>query len=278
MIPLHGIPQLISTERPDKCAKYLMQGRVIILVNGNPYALIAPAVLEDFISSPEDTNLKVVFANFLRLLRYIAYFITLLLPGLFIAVTSFHQELLPTELLFSIIESRSNIPFPIIFELLIMEISFELIREGGLRIPSPIGSTLGIVGALIIGDAAVTANIVSPLLIIIVAITGLSSFAIPDYSFSFHLRIYRFAFTLVGYIAGFLGIALGLFIYMNLICSMRSFGVSYVSPMSPISSYGPRGLFVKSFYKQEKRPSFVAPIKTDAQPKISKKWKNTNIF
>ena len=159
-----------------------------------------------------------------------------------------------------------------------MEISFELIREGGLRIPSPIGSTLGIVGALIIGDAAVTANIVSPLLIIIVAITGLSSFAIPDYSFSFHLRIYRFAFTLIGYIAGFLGIALGLFIYMNLICSMRSFGVSYVSPISPISSYGPRGLFVKSFYKQEKRPSFVAPIKTDAQPKISKKWKNTNIF
>ena len=267
-----GIPQLVSTERPDKCAKHLMQGRVVILVNGNPYALIAPAVLADFLSSPEDTNLKVVFANFLKMLRFLAYFITLLLPGMFIAVTSFHQELLPTELLFSMLGGRANVPFPIIFELLIMEISFELIREGGLRIPSPIGSTLGIVGALIIGDAAVTANIVSPILIIIVAITGLSSFAIPDYSFSFHLRVYRFIFTLLGYIAGFLGIALGLFVYINLLCELKSFGISYVSPIAPMSSFGPNAFFVKPTFKQEKRASFVAPIKTDAQPKISKKW------
>ena len=129
-------------------------------------------------------------------------FITLLLPGFYIAITSYHQELIPTELLFSILVARESVPFPIIVELLIMEISFELIREGGLRVPSPIGPTLGIVGALILGDAAVTANIVSPILIIIVAITGLASFAIPDFSFGFHLRVYRFIFILLGYTCG----------------------------------------------------------------------------
>ena len=192
-----GVPSLISTERPDKCANYLMQGRVVILMNGTPYATTAPAVLIDFLSSPEDYNLKVFFANFLKVLRFFSYFITLLAPGIFIAITSFHQELIPTELLLSILASRQNVPFPILFELFLMEISFELIRESSLRVPGPVGATLGIVGALILGDAAVTAHIVSPILIIVVAITGLSSFAIPDFSFSFHLRVYRFLFILV---------------------------------------------------------------------------------
>ena len=151
----------------------------------------------DFLSSPEDDNLKVFFANFLKVLRFFSYFITLLAPGFFIAITSFHQELIPTELLLSILASRQNVPFPILFELFLMEISFELIRESSLRVPGPVGATLGIVGALILGDAAVTAHIVSPILIIVVAITGLSSFAIPDFSFSFHLRVYRFLFILV---------------------------------------------------------------------------------
>ena len=141
--------------------------------------------------------MKVFFANFLKVLRFFSYFITLLAPGFFIAITSFHQELIPTELLLSILASRQNVPFPILFELFLMEISFELIRESSLRVPGPVGATLGIVGALILGDAAVTAHIVSPILIIVVAITGLSSFAIPDFSFSFHLRVYRFLFILV---------------------------------------------------------------------------------
>lgn len=141
----YGIPQVLATERPDKCSKSLYQGRVVVLLNGNPYALIMPAAAVDFLSSPEDTNLKSNFANFLRFLRLIATAITLLLPGIYIAITNFHQELLPTELLFSILSSRENVPFPIIVELLVMEISFELIREAGIRIPSPIGSTISIV-------------------------------------------------------------------------------------------------------------------------------------
>lgn len=137
-----GVPEMLSTERPDKAVKYLLYGRVVIIVNGTPYGIIVPAVLIDFLTSSEDTNLKVNFANFLRGLRILASFMTLLLPGLYVALTSFHQEILPTGLLYSILASRENVPFPIIFEILLMEISFELIREAGLRVPSPIGPTI----------------------------------------------------------------------------------------------------------------------------------------
>lgn len=137
-----GIPEMLSTERPDKVTKYLLNGRVVIIVNGTPYGIVIPAVLIDFLASPEDTNLKVTFANFLRGLRILACIITLLLPGLYVAITSFHQEILPTGLLYSILASRENVPFPIILEILLMEFSFELIREAGLRVPSPIGPTI----------------------------------------------------------------------------------------------------------------------------------------
>ena len=136
------IPLILSTERPDKASKNLFEGKVVVLVNGNPYALIMPATYIDFIASPEDENLKPSFANFLKIIRGISIFITLLLPAIWIAITNFHQELIPTELLFSIIASRENVPFPIIFEMLLMEFSFELIREAGLRVPSPIGPTI----------------------------------------------------------------------------------------------------------------------------------------
>lgn len=137
-----GIPQVLSTERPDKVTKYLLRGRVVVLVNGAPYGIIMPAILIDFLTSPEDSNLKANFGNFLRTLRILAAVITLLLPGLYVAITSFHQEILPTALLYSILASRESVPFPVIVEILLMEISFELIREAGLRVPSPIGPTI----------------------------------------------------------------------------------------------------------------------------------------
>ncbi len=268
-----GIPKIISTERPDKCTKYLLQGRVVVLVNGNPYALIMPATIEDFLFSPEDTNQIPLFANFLRIIRIIAAIITLLLPGIYMAITSFHQELLPTELLFSILAARENVPFPIIFELLLMEFSFELIREAGLRVPSPIGSTIGIVGALILGDAAVNAGIVSPTLIIIVAITGIASFAIPDFAFGFHLRIFRFLFIALGVSTGFLGIGIGLFIYATGLCSLKSFGVPYTTPIAPAFHSKGNGYFIPPIWKQEYRASFISPKKEKTQDKISMKWK-----
>lgn len=268
-----GIPQVLSTERPDKAAKYLLKGRVVVIVNGTPYGLIMPAILIDFLTSPEDTNLKVNFANFLRSLRFLAAFITLLLPGLYVAVTSFHQEILPTSLLFSILAARENVPFPIIVEILLMEISFELIREAGLRVPSAIGPTIGIVGALVLGQAAVSAGIVSPILIIVVAITGIASFAIPDFSFGFHLRYFRFAFVLLGFMAGFLGIALGLFVYISLVCSLKSFGISYTTPFAPASNSKGNGYLLSPIWKREYRPSYIASKREKEQEKISMKWK-----
>lgn len=266
-------PQILKTERPDKATKYLYGGRVIVLINGNPYALIMPATLIDFIASPEDTNLKFQFANFLKFLRLLAIGITLLLPGLYVAITDFHQELLPTELLFSILASRENVPFPVIFEILVMEISFELIREAGLRVPSPVGPTIGIVGALVLGQAAVSANIVSPILIIIVAITAIASFAIPDFSFGFHLRLMRFIFILLGYIAGFFGIGIGLFVYTCVLCSLKSFGVPYTAPYAPVTGVGQNGFLLNPMWKREKRADFLDTKRQNAQEHISMKWR-----
>ena len=268
-----GIPQVLSTERPDKATKYLLHGRVVVIVNGTPYGIIMPAVLVDFLTSSEDSNLKVNFGNFLRVLRVIASFITLLLPGLYVAITSFHQEILPTSLLYSILASRSSVPFPIIAEILLMEISFELIREAGLRVPSPIGPTIGIVGALVLGQAAVSAGIVSPILIIIVAITGIASFAIPDFSFGFHLRYFRFLFILLGFMSGFLGIGLGLFVYISVLCSLQSFGVSFTSPFAPASQAKGNGYLLPPIWKREYRAPYVASKKEKDQEKISMKWK-----
>ncbi len=268
----YSLPQLVSTERPDKATNYLLEGRVVILVNGSPYALIAPGTLIDFISSPEDLNLKYQFANLLKVIRIFAFILTLLLPGLYIAVTNFHQELIPTELLFAIVASRESVPFPIIFEIFLMEFSFELIREAGLRVPAPIGPTLGIVGALILGQAAVEANIVSPVLIIIVAITGISSFAIPDFSLSFHCRLLRFAYIILGYLLGFLGICFGLFVHFLIMSSLKSFGTPYLQPYVPITrDY--KGIMLSPAWKREHRADFLNTKRPKKQNKISMGWK-----
>lgn len=269
----YSVPQILSTERPDKATKYLYGGRVVVLIGGNPYCLIMPATFIDFIASPEDTNLKFQFANFLKFLRLIAIFITLFLPALYVAITDFHQELLPTDFLFSVLASREGVPFPIIFEILIMEVSFELIREAGLRVPSPLGPTIGIVGALVIGQAAVSASIVSPILVIIVAITAVASFAIPDFSFGFHLRLMRFLFIILGYIAGFFGIGLGIFVYLCILTSLTSFGVPYMVPFSPVTNINQSGYFLEPVWRREKRADFLNTKKENSQKHISMKWK-----
>jgi spore germination protein KA len=271
--PETTLPEILSTERVDKTCSHLLQGRVVIIYNGSPYALILPVTLFDFISSPEDVNLNYHFSNLLKFIRGIAFFITLLLPGLYLAITIYHRELIPTELLYSIVATRVNVPFPIILEVLMMELSFELIREAGLRVPSPLGSTVGIVGALVLGEAAVSANIVSPILIIVIAITAISSFAIPDFSISFHLRISRFAYTILGSLCGFLGIGIGLFIHILTLNSLKSFGVPYLSPYAPLTPIGNSSYFLKPVWKREKRASFLNTKKPSTQEKISMKWR-----
>lgn len=268
-------PQTIATERPDKTTNFLLEGRVIVLVNGSPFALIMPGVFTDFLSSPEDLNLKYQFSNLEKIVRLISAMLSILLPGLYIAITNYHQELIPTELLFTIAAARESVPFPTVVEILLMEVSFELIREAGLRVPTPLGTTIGIVGALVLGEAAVSATLVSPILIIIVAITGICSFSIPDFSLSFTFRIYRFIYIALGYFAGFLGISVGIFIQLILMCNLQSFGSSYVTPFAlgknkrSISSY-----FVPPIWKRERNSEFVHAKKAYSQRKISMVWRN----
>lgn len=267
-------PQMVATERPDKVSNYLLEGRVIIIVNGSPYVLVAPGVFVDFITSPEDLNLKYQFSNMQKLIRLLAIFLSLLLPGIYIAITNYHQELIPTELLFTIAAARESVPFPTFVEILLMEISFELIREAGLRVPTPLGSTIGIVGALILGEAAVSASLVSPVLIIIIAITGICSFSIPDFSLNFTFRIYRFIYIILGYIAGFLGISVVLFIQLVIMCKLKSFGSPYITPYilnknkRSISSY-----FIPPIWKRERTSVFLHAQKKFSQKKISMVWR-----
>lgn len=268
-----SLPEIISTERPDRTSNMLFEGRVAIIVNGSPYILIAPALFSDFLTSPEDLNLKHQYSNFIRILRLTAFAIALFLPGIYIAITNFHQEIIPTELLYAIISSRENVPFPVLFEILLMESSFELIREASIRVPSPVGSTIGIVGALVLGQAAVEASIVSPILIIIVALTGICSFSVPDFSMSFHTRIVRFIFIILGALAGFLGIAAGFIVYVLALNSIKSFGVSYTQNIFSKNSNFGKGIVLSQPWKREDRADYLKTKRPKEQDKISMKWK-----
>jgi spore germination protein KA len=192
--PFALVPQTLKTERPDRVAAHLVEGKVAIIIDGSPFALIVPVDFFAFLQSPEDFYLRLPYGFWLRILRMAAIFLTLLLPAFYIAVATFHQEMIPTDLLLSISAAKEMVPFPTVLEILFMELAFELIREAGVRVPGVIGATLGIVGTLILGQSAVSAAIVSPISIIIVAVTGLASFAIPNYSLAFGFRFMRLAF------------------------------------------------------------------------------------
>ncbi|MBR5613831.1 MAG: spore germination protein [Clostridia bacterium] len=266
---LFPLPQVLKTERPDRAAAQLADGKVIIIVQGSPFVLILPATASDLAESAEDNYVRIAEANFMRAVRLIGCFLALFLPGIFISVALYHHESIPTDLLFAIEATREKMPFPIVLELVIMIMSFELIKEASIRVPDPIGSTLGIVGGLILGQSAVSAGIASPLLIIIVSITALGSFAAPSVSVSRALSVMQFAFIFLGATAGFTGIALGVFLLSLYLASSRSFGVPYMS-----SSEGSDNPFVVSpIWRREKRPSALAPQRSLKQPRISRKWK-----
>lgn len=268
-----SLPESLTTERPDRAANSLLDGKVVIIINGTPFVLIVPCTFFDLLESVEDHNINYKFANLLKTIRLLACFITVLLPGLYIAITLFHEELIPTELLFSIISSRQAVPLSIELEILLMEIVFELIHEAGVRVPSPISSTMSIVGALVLGEAAVTANIVSPISIIIVAITGLTSFAIPNFSLELHFRILRFVFLFLGMAFGFLGIAIGIFLYLAILANNTSFGVPYLSPYVPLSKIDNSSYFLNPIWQREKRSDYLNTKRRFKQDSFSMKWK-----
>jgi len=226
-------PQTLNTERPDRAASLLMEGKAIIMVEGSPCVNAVPITFFDLYHTSEDNNLRWYYGSFISLIRLLGVLMAVFLPGFYIALVLYSQEMISSELLASIAGAREGVPFPTIAELTIMEVAFELIREASSRVPGTIGETLGIVGALILGQAAVQAGLVSPILIIVVAASGISSFVIPDYSLSLAIRITRFFFILMGYLAGFYGISIGMFIFFGLMCSMKSFGVPFLAPIAP---------------------------------------------
>lgn len=266
--------KILSTERPDRTARMLAEGRVALLLNGSSKALIFPTNAFELMHAASDAYMRYPYANMTRILRILAMLITLLLPGMYLAITLYHQEMIPTFLAYAISAARESVPFPSVIELLIMDASFELIREAGIRMPSVIGSTLGIVGGLILGQAAVSAKIVSPLMIIIIAITGIGSFAIPNYSLGWSYRILRLIFILLAAAMGFFGVAVGIFIYSVLLGAETSFGVPFLAPLSE-NKKGDKGhsIFVKPIWKNEKRPSYLKVKRENQEPKISRKWK-----
>ncbi|MCL1819024.1 MAG: spore germination protein [Oscillospiraceae bacterium] len=224
-------PTVTTTERPDNTAALLMQGRVAVIVDGNPRVIVVPVTLFTMLKTSDETALRVPVASAVRAVRMLAVFAALLLPALYLAATTYHADMLPAGLLLAIARSRLVIPYPAILELLLMEISFELVKEAGQRIPGPIGSTVGIVGGLILGEAAVSAGLVSQVCVVIVAFSGLGNFAVPQYQLSYTARLLRLGFIICAGLMGFLGVAAAFLLLAGYINSLTSFGKDYVPPI-----------------------------------------------
>ncbi|HHT7155965.1 spore germination protein [Bacillus thuringiensis serovar andalousiensis] len=228
-------PQSLISERPDVIANQILNGKVAIILDRSPSAMIIPMNLVGFFNLPDDHTFHWLIASFLRLLRCFSFFIATLLPAIYIAIVSFHFEVIPIDLYVSIAKSRSQVPFSPILEAFIMEITLEMLREAGIRLPQPIGQTIGIVGGIVIGQAAVQAGIVSNIMVIIVSVTAIASFIIPNYDLSGSIRIVRFPLMLLASLYGIVGIVGGITILIAHTVTLKSFGSSYTAPLSPFN-------------------------------------------
>ncbi|WP_282137457.1 spore germination protein [Rossellomorea aquimaris] len=256
---LSPFPTIFNTERPDVVAGNLIEGRIAIFVDGTPFVLIAPAVFIQFFQSAEDYYARFDIATSIRLLRVLMFMISLIAPASFVAVTTFHQEMVPTTLIVAIAAQREAVPFPAFVEALLMEITFEILREAGIRLPKAIGSAVSIVGALVIGQAAVQASIVSPAMVIIVSITAIASFATPSFDMAISARLIRFLFMVGAATFGFYGIILILLMVVVHLCSLRSFGVPYMAPFAPFIPVNNGDTFVRlPWWSLRQRPRLIS--------------------
>lgn len=256
-------PTMLATERPDVVTGELLEGRVVIFIEGTPNPLILPATWMQFLQTSEDYYLRWSIASFLRLLRLVSFIITLLGPSLFIAFLSFHPELIPTSLLVSLAAQRQAIPFPVFIEALLMELTFEVLREAGVRMPRPIGQAVSIVGALVLGQAAVEAGIISSAMVIVVAGTAIASFTIPHIAMTDAVRLLRFVMMLLAASFGLYGIGLGVIVLVAHTCSVRTFGIPYLAPFAPliISDWKDTFIRVPKPYLST-RPRLISQMKT----------------
>jgi len=257
--PRSLFPTILYTERPDRAASFIEEGHIILLMENSPSCLILPATFWTMFHSPEDHYLRTPYGNFIRILRFIALFVAIFTSSVYLAITNFHVGMLPPDLLMAIAGTRERVPFPSLIEVLMMEMAFELIREAGLRVPSPIGPTIGIVGALILGQAAVQANIISPIVIIVIALSGLSSFIIIDGSMNFAIRMTRFLFIFSAGFMGIYGVTALFIIGLFYLVSLKSFGTPYFAPMTP-HFFSSKDLIIRHVpIKERFRPGYLKP-------------------
>ncbi|OON94790.1 MAG: hypothetical protein ATN33_03975 [Epulopiscium sp. Nele67-Bin001] len=223
-------PQTQATERPDKVAASLMEGKVAVVVDTSPFVLILPTTLNSFFQASEDYYQRWEIMSFTRILRYFVSFLAFALPGLYLAVLNFHPAMLPTTLAVSIASSREGLVIFSVLEIILMEIAFELLKEAGLRLPGPIGHAIGVVGGIVIGNSAVDAKLISPMVVIIVALTAIATFAIPDYSLTTAFRLVKYGFIMVCATFGLYGFFLGIMLMLAHLASLESFGTPYLAP------------------------------------------------
>lgn len=231
--PYSPFPQVEHTERPDKVTAALLEGRVAVLTNGSPYALLLPGLLVHFLQSSEDYYERYLLSTALRWIRFLAFGLALLAPSFYVAVSSIHQEMIPVGLVLKLAATREGSPFPVFVEVLLMEVMFEVLREAGIRLPRPVGQAVSIVGGLVIGEASVRAGLTNPITIVVVAATGIASFMLPAYNMAVSLRLLRFPLLVITAVMGIPGLSVALMVLLTHLVALRSVGVPYLSPFAP---------------------------------------------
>lgn len=276
--PHSVFPEMLNSEKPDSVVAGLLEGKVAIVVDGSPYVLTAPALFVDFLQVSEDYYHHYIISSMTRVFRLISLFLTLLVPSTFIALTTYHHEMIPTQLLISIAAQREGVPFPAFVESILMELVFEILREAGIRMPRAIGSAISIVGALVLGQAAVQAGIISALLVITVSITAIASFAIPNYSMSNAIRYLRFILMMLSAAFGLYGVYIGLIVLALHLSKLKSIGVPYLAPIAPkIANENKDTFFRFPLWKLRYRPITASKTKEPRvmeNPTISGKKKD----
>lgn len=258
---LSPFPQVQYTERPDKVVANLLEGRVAILVDGSPLALVVPTVFSQFYQTVEDYTERFLLMSSIRVARLVALMFSLVFPALYVSIISFNPELIPTEFAVAVAGGRAGVPFPAVIEVLIIEISMEVLREATIRLPQQVGGALSIVGVLVVGQAAVAAGFASPITVVIIALTTIGSFATPAYNAALALRLLRFPLIFMAGIFGLYGVMIGLIVIANHLLSLKSFGVPYLSPLVPGDFQGMKDLLARGpLWWMRKRPSFLQPI------------------
>jgi spore germination protein KA len=266
-------PTIYNSERPDVIAACLLEGRVAILVDGTPFVLVVPSLFIQNFQVAEDYYQRADISSLIRLLRIICFLIALLGPSFYIAVTTYHQEMLPTPLLISLAAQREGVPFPAFVEAVMMEVAFEILREAGIRMPRAVGQAVSIVGALVLGQAAVEAGIVSASMVIVVSITAISNFVFPAYNMAISIRMLRFGMMMLSASFGLYGITVGVLAMLMHLNSLRSFGVPYMAPMSPIIPTDLKDTIVRfPHWALFSRPRLISQknIERQGSPSVSK--------